>query len=258
MATKIIICGAAGRMGTRLIALAGQDQRFSVAGAVDREAQTAGAVSIVTDMSSVISSGDVVIDFTTAEATMEHLAVCRKAGKALVIGSTGITEQQRAVLKEASRDIPIVFSPNMSLGVNLLFRLVQEVARAIPGYDVEIVELHHNQKKDAPSGTAVKLAENIAEALNRDMDKIGVYGREGIVGPRTKEEIGVMAVRGGDIVGDHTVYFIGTGERIELTHRAHSRDTFAAGALTAAHWVAGKTPGLYDMQDVLGLKDSSK
>ncbi len=254
MATKIIICGAAGRMGGRLIALAGQDRRFSLAGAVDIKAQAMGQVSIVDDLTVVIASGDVVIDFTNAQATMEHLAVCRKAGKALVVGSTGITDQHLAALREAARDIPIIFSPNMSMGVNLLFSLVREVARAIPGFDVEIVELHHNQKKDAPSGTAVKLAENIAGALGRDLGKAGIYGREGIVGPRTKEEIGVMAVRGGDIVGDHTVYFIGTGERIELTHRAHSRDVFAAGALSAAHWAAGKKPGLYDMQDVLGLK----
>jgi len=162
------------------------------------------------------------------------------------------------LVREKARTIPILMAPNMSLGVNLLFRLVEDVARVLKGYDVEIIEAHHNLKKDAPSGTAAKLAENIAQTLNLDFKEVGVYGRKGIIGPRKSEEIGLHAVRAGDIVGDHTVIFGGTGERLELTHRAHSRDCFARGAVEAAKWIVRQAPGFYDMQDFLGLKGSKK
>jgi 4-hydroxy-tetrahydrodipicolinate reductase len=185
---------------------------------------------------------------------VEHLVEALKSSKSIVIGTTGFSETEISEIKAASKKIPVFFTPNMSVGVNLLFKLAEEAAKIIPGYDIEIVELHHNQKKDAPSGTAVKLLEVISRALGKDPKKIGVFGRQGTPGARSKEEIGVMAVRAGDIVGEHTVYLAGPGERIELTHRAFSRDTFAAGALRAAKWVYGKAPGLYDMQDVQGLK----
>lgn len=256
--TNIVVCGAAGRMGASIIRLAAADAALKVTGALEYAGCPAvgtGTPKIFDNTDATFALGDVVIDFTTPAATMEHLAACVKNRKAMVIGTTGIGAEDAAKIRAAAASIPVVFSPNMSIGVNLMFRLVQQVAKAIPNYDVEIVELHHNQKKDAPSGTAVKLAQVIADTLGRDMKKDGVYGREGICGARTKDEIGVMAVRGGDIVGEHTVYYIGTGERIELTHRAQSRDTFAAGALAAAKWLAPQKPGLYDMQDVLGLKD---
>jgi 4-hydroxy-tetrahydrodipicolinate reductase len=242
-------------MGTSIRRLAGEDQDMNVAGAVEAAGKLAAGegADISGDLDAVIDRGDVVIDFTTPSATMEHLETALGHRKPIVIGTTGLSEEDIARIKVAAKTIPVVFSPNMSIGVNLLFRLVKEAAKAVPGYDMEIVELHHNQKKDAPSGTAVKLGRIIAETLGRDLSKVGVYGREGIIGPRKKDEIGILAVRAGDIVGDHTVYFAGAGERIELTHRAHSRDTLAAGAITAAKWLASQKPGLYDMQDVLGF-----
>jgi 4-hydroxy-tetrahydrodipicolinate reductase len=259
--TNIAVCGAAGRMGMRIIALAAQDKELSVAGALEGKSNPAigaGTPKITDDVNAAFAPADVIIDFTAPEATLQHLEAAVAAKKAIVIGTTGFTQEGIERIKAASRSIPVVFAPNMSMGVNILFKIAQEVARAVPGYDVEIVELHHNMKKDAPSGTAAKLAELIATSLDRNIAEVGVYGRHGIPGPRKKEEIGVMAVRAGDIVGDHTVYFAGPGERIELTHRAHSRDTFASGSLTAAKWLAHQKPGLYDMQDVLGLKNSGK
>lgn len=254
---KISVCGAAGRMGTSIIRLAGLDKEFEVAGAVEAAGNPllgTGNPQITDDIAKAVQACDVLIDFTTPKASIEHLVEALKNSKAAVIGTTGFSETELSEIKGAAKKIPIVFSPNMSVGVNLLFKLAEEAARTVPGYDIEIIELHHNQKKDAPSGTAGKLLEIIARALGRDPKKTGVYGREGVPGARTKEEIGVMAVRAGDIVGDHMVLMAGPGERIELIHRAHSRDTLAAGALRAAKWISGKTPGLYDMQDVLGLK----
>jgi 4-hydroxy-tetrahydrodipicolinate reductase len=251
---KLVVCGAAGKMGSSIIRLAAAEAGCQVVGAVEHSGNAAigtGTVKITDDFAGALSLGDVAIDFTSPAATMEHLSEAVSRKKAVVIGTTGLTPDQVQLIKDASKKIPVVFSPNYSVGVNLLFKLVREAAKAVPGYDVEIVELHHNQKKDAPSGTAMHLANVIAETLGRDMAKDGVYGREGIIGARKKNEIGVMSVRAGDIVGDHTVYFAGQGERIELTHRAHSRDTLAAGALRAAQWLAGKPDGLYDMQDVL-------
>jgi 4-hydroxy-tetrahydrodipicolinate reductase len=256
---KIVVCGAAGRMGQRILALAQEDPAVVVTG----EIEASGSVLIAdgrrtaADPGQVAAQGDVLIDFSTPEATLEHLALAEKNGTAVVIGTTGFTPEGEQRIRAASAKIPVVFSPNMSVGVNLLFRLAAEVARAVPGYDIEIVELHHNRKKDAPSGTAVKLAQIVADSLGRDLDAVGVYGRQGVIGPRKKEEIGVLAVRAGDIVGEHTVYFAGPGERIELTHRAHSRDTFAGGALVAAKWAAGRKSGCYTMQDILGTGTKS-
>jgi 4-hydroxy-tetrahydrodipicolinate reductase len=255
--TKIIVCGAAGKMGVRILDLARQDANIQIAGAVEYAKHPAigiGDPAIRGALREVISAGDVIIEFTSPAATLEHLAEAVDKKRAMVIGTTGFKPEEEKAIHSAASRIPIVFSPNMSVGINLLFKLAAEVAGIIPGYDIEIVELHHNQKKDAPSGTAVKLAQVIAGALDRDLDKVGVYGRHGVIGPRKKEEIGVLAVRAGDIVGDHTIYFAGLGERIELTHRAHSRDTLAAGALRAARWVVAQKPGLYDMQDVLGFR----
>lgn len=261
---KIAVCGAAGRMGNSILRLASADERVQIAGAVEYSGHPAvGSPLIFTgkefgiisaDFEASVAKADVVVDFTSPAATMDHLASAVRLKKAMVIGTTAMKSSEVDAVKKASSKIPVVFTPNMSIGVNLLFKLVKDVATAIPDYDVEIVELHHNQKKDAPSGTAAKLAQVIAGALKRNLEKVGIYGRQGLIGARKKEEIGVLAVRGGDIVGEHTVYFVGPGERIELTHRAQSRDTFAAGALAAAKWLAGKKPGLYDMKDVLNLK----
>jgi len=254
---KIAVCGAAGRVGQSIIGLAKLDKEISITGALENAGNPAigsGAPAITDDIAGAITNCDVIIDFTTPKASVEHLVEALKYSKSIVIGTTGFSETEISEIKAASKKIPVFFTPNMSVGVNLLFKLSEEAAKIVPGYDIEIVELHHNQKKDAPSGTAVKLLEIISRALGKDPKKTGVFGRQGITGARTKEEIGVMAVRAGDIVGEHTVYLAGPGERIELTHRAFSRDTFASGALRAAKWVYGKAPGLYDMQDVLGLK----
>lgn len=254
---KIIVCGAAGKMGLSILRLAKADIGLEIAGAVEGKNHTAvgtGEPPICDDIFKIINSCNAVIDFTTPSAAIEHLAYAEKNNKAMVIGTTGLSPEQESKIKNAGKKIPIVFSPNMSIGVNILFMLVGKTAKAAGNYDVEIVELHHNQKKDAPSGTAVKLLSIISDSLGRNPKDAAVYGREGVIGARKKEEIGVLAVRAGDIVGEHTVYFAGPGERIELTHRAHSRDTFATGALTAAKWVVHQKPGVYDMQDVLGLR----
>jgi 4-hydroxy-tetrahydrodipicolinate reductase len=255
---KIIVSGAAGKMGTRIIALAQNDKNTEVVG----EIEAGGSYTLIengqrkaVDGMELAACGDVLVDFSTPQASLEHLALAVAAGKAIVLGTTGFSEAETEKIKAAAGKIPVVFSPNMSVGVNLLFKLAAQVAKVLADYDIEILELHHNQKKDAPSGTAVKLAQVIASSLGRNIEDVGVYGRHGVIGPRKKEEIGVLAVRAGDIVGEHTVFFAGPGERIELTHRAHSRDTLASGALVAAKWLARQKSGLYDMQDVLGLKD---
>lgn len=197
---------------------------------------------------------DVIIDFTTCKSTLENLNYASNTKTPIVIGTTGFNEEEKAKIIEASKEIPIVFSPNMSLGVNLLFKLVETVAKILGDeYDIEIIEIHHRFKKDSPSGTAIRLAEIIAQALGRNTKECVRTGREGLVGERSREEIGVLAVRAGDVVGEHTVIFGGLGERIELAHKAHSRETFARGAIRAAKWLVGKGPGLYSMFDVLGL-----
>ena len=254
---NIIVCGAAGKMGQSILRLASADGDLKILGGVETQDYVSKCpveYKATSDLSEFITAADVVIDFSTVTASLKYLSIAEKYKKPMVLGTTGFEASQVEQIKKASGVIPVVFSPNMSIGVNILFKLAEEAALAMPGYDAEIVELHHNQKKDAPSGTALKLAQIIAKAFGRDLDKVGVYGRKGITGQRKKEEIGIMSVRAGDIVGDHTVYFAGTGERLELTHRAQSRDTLAQGALTAAKWIAKQKAGLYDMQDVLGLK----
>jgi 4-hydroxy-tetrahydrodipicolinate reductase len=198
---------------------------------------------------------DVVVDFTSHEASVKNTSVAAENGVAMVIGSTGFTADAKARIRQDAARIPVVLSPNMSVGVNVMFALVAQAARVLgDAYDVEIVEMHHGKKKDAPSGTAVRLAEVAAESLGRDPARDVVYARHGMIGERTPREIGVMSLRGGDVVGEHTVFFAGQGERLEVTHRATSRDQFARGALRAALWVKGRAPGMYDMHDVLALR----
>lgn len=239
---KIAVCGALGRMGTRIVALAENDPRFEVVAKIDRSDNIAEILPLV----------EVVIDFTAAESAVGIARLVAQARKALVIGTTGVSVASRQKLQALARRIPLVFSPNMSVGVNMLFKLLEAAAKTLAHYDIEIVEAHHNLKKDAPSGTAVKLAEIAAEFSGR-LAKDFVYGRQGLVQARTKKEIGISVIRAGDIVGDHTVLLGGPGERLELTHRAHSRDAFAAGALEAAAWAVRQKPGFYSMRDVLKI-----
>jgi 4-hydroxy-tetrahydrodipicolinate reductase len=265
---RVAVNGAAGRMGGRLITAIKETEGLQLTGALERPDSdmlgqdaglTAGCgpqnVTITSDLEAVLQQADVLIDFTFPEVSLKNLEACARLGKSLVIGSTGFTPEQRARVDELAQGIPVVLAPNMSVGVNACFKLLKEAARILgDDFDVEIVELHHNRKKDSPSGTAVRKGEIVADALDRDYNECAVYHREGMCGARTHEEIGMQTVRGGDIVGEHTVYFIGMGERIEISHRAMSRDMFARGAVRAAAWLAGKEPGLYDMQDILGLK----
>ncbi len=269
MATiRAVVAGAGGRMGQRIVAALDGQPGIELVGASERVGHPslgcdAGIVAgihvedvlIEERLDLVLARGDVLIDFTAPEASLRHAELAVQLGKALVLGTTGLDVAQQDQLERAARRIPIVFAPNMSVGVNLLFKVLGDVAKVLgDAYDVEIVEAHHRYKKDAPSGTAKKMAQVIAETLGRDLEQVAVPGRSGLVGERRPEEIGILALRGGDIVGDHTVTFAGLGERVEITHRAHSRDTFARGAVRAAKWVVGRVPGLYDMMDVLGLK----
>jgi 4-hydroxy-tetrahydrodipicolinate reductase len=263
-----IVVGAAGRMGRMVINAIQNSEGIQCTGAVEAPGhpslgQDAGVVAglgdlkvrIEDDLQSVIKKGDVVIDFTLAEASLGNMEIAAQHHKAMVVGSTGFSSQQMERVKKLTMEFPCCLSPNMSVGVNLMFRIVEEMARILgDAYDCEIVEAHHRTKKDAPSGTALRLGEVIARGLGRKWEDIGVYGRKGMVGERSREEIGMHAIRAGDIVGEHTVIFGGIGERIEVTHRAHTRDTFAQGAVRAAKWVVNRKPGLYDMSDVLGLK----
>jgi 4-hydroxy-tetrahydrodipicolinate reductase len=265
---KIAVNGAAGRMGGRIITAIRDTEGLELAGALEMAGhpalgQDAGllagcgalGVAITDSHETALENAGVLIDFTFPEVSLKNLEVCARLGKRIVIGSTGFTPEQRSKVEDFALKVPVVLAPNMSVGVNACFKILKEAARILgEGFDVEIVELHHNQKKDSPSGTAVRMGEIVAEALGRDYNRCAVYHREGMCGARTKEEIGMQTVRGGDIVGEHTVYFIGMGERIEITHRAMSRDMFARGAVRAANWIADQQPGLYDMQDILGLK----
>lgn len=243
---KIIMNGSRGRMGVAIIECAGRDASVEIAAAVD----------MGESLANVIDSGDAVIDFTHADVTPGVAQLCAARKKALIIGTTGHNAAQREAIAEASLEIPIVFAPNFSVGVNTLFWLTAQAVQILgEGFDLEVVEMHHRHKKDAPSGTARRLAEILAEGRALEYETAARHGREGLVGARTQNEIGVHALRGGDVVGDHTVVFAADGERVELTHKASSRDTFAVGAIRAAKWTQGKAPGLYDMQDVLGLRN---
>ena len=264
---RTIVCGAAGKMGRRICALIEEDKELQLVGAVEAKGSpsigqdagilsgsSANGIAIVDDLSKVIEDGEVVIDFTAPSATVSHVRVAADNKKPIVIGTTGLNHDQIEEIKKLAAIVPIVLSPNMSLGVNILFKLVKDIAEKLgEDYNIEIVEMHHRFKADAPSGTALKLAEFAAEGLGEKLEDIAVYGRKGLIGERKSKEIGIMSLRGGDVVGDHTVIFAGLGERLELTHKASSRDTFARGALRAAKWVIDKVPGLYSMQDVLGL-----
>jgi len=242
--TRLLINGAKGRMGQALISCAAMDPELTVPSAID-----AGD-----DFSSALALCDAVIDFTHAPATVPVAESCAAAAKPLVIGTTGHSDEDRARILACSGKIPIVFAPNFSIGVNTLFWLTRKAAEILgPDFDLEVVEMHHRLKKDSPSGTARRLAEILAETRSLSYEKDVLHGREGMVGERTRTEIGMHAIRGGDVVGDHTVIFANIGERLELTHKASSRDTFAKGALRAAKWARTQPAGLYDMQDVLGL-----
>jgi len=265
---RVVVCGACGRMGRRLVSLISESDDMEISGATERPGHEAIGrdvgvaigigelgVKLSPDLTEAAEGGDVIVDFTSPEATLAASEVAGKLGKAMVVGTTGLSADQMAHFRDNVRGISCVYAPNFSVGVNLLFRLVAEAAKVLgEGYDIEIIESHHRFKKDAPSGTAMRLAEIAAEALGRDLERVGVYGRKGMTGERNPLEIGIHSVRGGDIVGEHTVVFAAPGERVELVHRASSRDTFAAGALRAVRFVADAPPGLYDMGDVLGLK----
>jgi len=242
---KVIITGAKGRMGRALVACAPNHAGLEVVGQIDQG----------DDLAAVIGSGDAVIDFSLHSATPGIADLCSKHGKSLVIGTTGHNDAEKSRITHHASRIPIVWSSNYSTGVNTLFWLTCKAAEILgPGYDLEVIEMHHRLKKDAPSGTADSLARILADVRKVQLAKAARHGREGITGERTAEEIGIHSMRGGDVVGDHTVVFATNGERVELTHKASSRDTFANGALRAAAWVVKQKPGLYDMQDVLGLK----
>ncbi|MFA6312103.1 MAG: 4-hydroxy-tetrahydrodipicolinate reductase [Sterolibacterium sp.] len=264
---RIAIAGASGRMGRTLIEAVAQAEDTVLAAALDQPGsallgkdagELVGApcgVRIDDDIEAALARADCLIDFTRPEGTLRHLAACRRRGVHMVIGTTGFDADGKQAIEAAARDIPVVFAPNMAVGVNLVFRLLDVAARALSeGYDVEVIEAHHRHKVDAPSGTALRMGEVVAAALGRDLAECAVYGREGHTGERPATQIGFSTVRGGDIVGDHTVLFAGTGERIEITHKAASRMPYAMGALRAARHMRGRASGLFDMQDVLGLR----
>ena len=264
---RVAVVGAAGRMGKTLIEAVRMVPALQLTAAIDRpESSLIGAdvgelagvgrigVHLVGDLSSVLDEFDVLIDFTHPTVTLANLAVCRQAGKAMVIGTTGFTEAERQLLSDAGAQIAIVFAANFSVGVNLCLKLPDTAARVLgDDADIEIIEAHHRHKVDAPSGTALRMGEVVAAALDRNLADVAVYGREGQTGARQRETIGFATVRAGDVVGDHTVLFAAEGERVEITHKASSRMTFAKGAVRSVQWLEGKPAGLYDMQDVLGL-----
>lgn len=267
MTTRIAIVGAAGRMGRMLIEAVEEAEGAELVAAVDRPGsdfvgtdagELAGVgrlgIAVGDDLERSLDAADVLIDFTLPEATEGVLRACRQTGTALVMGTTGLGEAQLDALEASAREIPLVFAPNYSTGVNLTLKLAELAARALgDSVDIEIIEAHHRHKVDAPSGTALALGQRVADTLGRDLQACAVYGREGRTGERDRRTIGFETIRAGDIVGEHTVLYAGSGERIEITHRASNRMTFAAGAVRAAQWVAGRAPGRYDMQDVLGL-----
>ena len=241
---KIAVAGASGRMGQSIIQSIEQSDKTTLGVTLDKG----------DDLNSVIDQFDVLVDFTRPEATLDYLAVCIASGKSMVIGTTGFDDDGLQMIKDAGTKIPVVFAPNMSVGVNLSLKLLEMAAKVIgEESDIEIVEAHHRHKVDAPSGTALKMGEVVANALGRDLSKCAVYGREGIEKPRDRQTIGFSTIRGGDVVGEHTVSFFMEGERVEITHKASSRMTFANGAIRASAWLQGKPAGLYSMQDILDI-----
>ncbi|MBA4194906.1 MAG: 4-hydroxy-tetrahydrodipicolinate reductase [Comamonadaceae bacterium] len=267
MSHRVCVAGASGRMGQMLIDAVRAADDCVLSGALDIAASPAighdaGAyagqalgVAITADVAAGLQGSHALIDFTRPEGTLQHLRECVKQRVNLVIGTTGFTEAQKAEIADAARHIAIVMAPNMSVGVNVTLKLLEMAAKALStGYDIEIIEAHHRHKVDAPSGTALKMGEVIADALGRDLKDCAVYAREGVTGERDPSTIGFATIRGGDIVGDHTVLFAGTGERIEITHKSSSRATYAQGSLRAVRFLAGRTSGLHDMFDVLGLR----
>ncbi len=264
---RYAIAGSAGRMGRTLIEAVLNDQNAALTAALEHAANpslgkdageslgTPCGVRISADILAAVSAADCLIDFTRPEGTLLHLAACRQHGIGMIIGTTGFSPAEKETIAAAAKEIPIVFAPNMAVGVNAVFKLLDVAARILDsGYDIEVIESHHRHKVDAPSGTALRMGEVVAAALGRDLSECAVYGREGHTGERPATQIGFSAIRGGDIVGDHTVLFAGTGERIEITHKAASRMSYALGALRAGRFLQGKSSGLFDMQDVLGLK----
>lgn len=265
---RAVVTGAAGRMGQAVIRIISRTDGIVLSGALEDggnrflgedAGQLAGTeradVPLTSDVMALLEAADVLIDFTFPRVALHHMESCARTGTAAVVGTTGFSPEETEAFNLFARQTRTVFAPNMSVGVNLLFRLAEMAARSLgDGFDVEIIETHHRMKKDAPSGTALKLAEVVAESLERDLAKDAVYSRHGMIGERTDREIGIQTVRAGDIVGEHTLLLAGPGERLELTHRAHSRENFAQGAVRAALWVAGQPNGLYGMADVLGLK----
>lgn len=267
MTLKVAIAGASGRMGRTLIESVLRSADLELAAALEQSgnpyigkdagelAGEANGLRVTDDIGAALAKADVLIDFTRPAGTMEHLAQCQKAKRRFVIGTTGFDDAQLSAIKDASRTIAIAMAPNFSVGVNVTFKLIELAAKALKNdYEVEIVEVHHRHKVDAPSGTALRMGEIAAQALGRDLRKTAIHGREGVTGERKNETIGFSSIRGGDVVGDHTVMFLGQGERIEITHRSASRATYAQGALQAARFIAGKQSGLYDMHDVLGFR----
>jgi len=264
---RIAIAGASGRMGRMLIEATLQDEGAVLAAAFDRPGTpfigrdagemigAACGVAITDDARAAIAAADCVIDFTRPEGTLAHLEIARQFGKSMVIGTTGFTAGEKDAIAAAAKTIPVVFAPNMAVGVNAVFKLLEVAARILnEGYDVEVIEAHHRFKVDAPSGTALRMGEVVARELGRDLETCAIYGREGVTGERKADTIGFSTIRGGDVVGDHTVLFAGIGERIEITHKSGSRMPYALGAVRAGRFLAGRTNGLFDMQDVLGLR----
>jgi 4-hydroxy-tetrahydrodipicolinate reductase len=264
---RLAVAGSTGRMGRMLIETILEAGDAELVAALELQANAAigkdagelvgraCGVPISADVEAAVAACDVLIDFTRPEGTLAHLTACRRKGARIVIGTTGFSDAQKASIVEAAADVAIAMAPNFSVGVNVTFRLLDVAARALQdGFDFEVIEAHHRHKVDAPSGTALRMGEIIANASGRDLKAAAVYGREGITGERDSRTIGFAAIRGGDVVGDHTVMFLGTGERIEITHRSTSRATYAQGALRAARFIMGKPSGLFDMQDVLGLR----
>ncbi|HAJ28289.1 MAG TPA: 4-hydroxy-tetrahydrodipicolinate reductase [Syntrophus sp. (in: bacteria)] len=265
---KAIVMGAGGRMGGRISSLIAATEGVEVVSGVEIKGHPIvgkdmgemigfgkSGKTIVDDLKKVIDSGDVIIDFTQHESSLQNFELAAKKGKPIVIGTTGFTTEELKMAQKLAKKTPCVLAPNMSVGVNVMFKVLENVATILGNdYDVEIVEAHHNLKKDAPSGTAMKMAQIVAAALDRNLDKEGIYTRKGMIGERSKTEIGIQTIRGGDIVGEHNVMFVTNGERLEFIHRAHNRDNFARGAIRAAKWVISQKNGLYDMQDVLGLR----